>query len=610
MPDETHMMFVRPRNCSYCGHGFHALGHVVQYAQSKGAWDITDMQGPQANKQPIYDAIDQTDPGSFYGFGHGCYSEDTKILTEEGWKYFWELTNEKVATLNKKDELEYQKPTRHIFYEYNGKMFFQKGGAIDLLVTPDHNLLVSWQVNQGKEVTPYKFLKPSQLKDAHTKDKQGNFIKNRETTTGRLRFKRNVKWVGTDQQLFTLPEITYDYKNQYSDTIYKKNIPEKKIKMEDWLEFFGWWLAEGCACLGYADKEKKYINYRISITQNNDEKREEIKECIERLGYSYRESGNDHSINIEIRNKQLYIYLKQFGHAKDKFIPKEIKQLPIHLLRILFDSMIKGDGSNYGTHLKYSTSSEKLMNDFQEICLKIGYASSEKKYKDNVYNINISTKNNLEPLCLKQKRGWREYSGNVCCVEVPNHIIYVKRNGKACWCGNSETTFTADSEQMVFSVDENSKLSGRIVYLLSCLTANSLGPAIIENGATAYAGYDISWTWLSDSDPDGDNDPYDDPYALCFWESANELWMALLDGESFDNAMKSAVAKYNEWIDYWMYTNPDDEYAEDCIMWLAHDRNGLVGYEAGDVILPGQGLSLAAVPIIAVACIALFAYKS
>lgn len=29
------------------------------------------------------------------------------------------------------------------------------------------------------------------------------------------------------------------------------------------------------------------------------------------------------------------------------------------------------------------------------------------------------------------------YSGSVHCVEVPNHVVYVRRNGKACWSGNS-----------------------------------------------------------------------------------------------------------------------------------------------------------------------------
>jgi hypothetical protein len=30
-----------------------------------------------------------------------------------------------------------------------------------------------------------------------------------------------------------------------------------------------------------------------------------------------------------------------------------------------------------------------------------------------------------------------EYHGTVHCVAVPNGIVYIRRNGKAAWCGDS-----------------------------------------------------------------------------------------------------------------------------------------------------------------------------
>jgi SpoVK/Ycf46/Vps4 family AAA+-type ATPase len=38
---------------------------------------------------------------------------------------------------------------------------------------------------------------------------------------------------------------------------------------------------------------------------------------------------------------------------------------------------------------------------------------------------------------------WEDYSGTVWCVTVPNHIIYVRRNGKPVWCGNCGKTMIA-----------------------------------------------------------------------------------------------------------------------------------------------------------------------
>lgn len=146
----------------------------------------------------------------------------------------------------------------------------------------------------------------------------------------------------------------------------------------------------------------------------------------------------------------------------------------------------------------------------------------------------------------------------------------------------SPAIYTGDAEEPIFTTEECDRLATRVVYLLSCLTGQLLGPEIIKQGALAYAGFNISWTWMSDSGTDGD--PYEDIYALCFWESANELWMALLDGAIFEDAVKASVAKYDEWIDYWFYDNPEDPLSQEAIKWLIHDRNGLVSLNICDVI--------------------------
>jgi len=149
--------------------------------------------------------------------------------------------------------------------------------------------------------------------------------------------------------------------------------------------------------------------------------------------------------------------------------------------------------------------------------------------------------------------------------------------------------FTCDAEEAVFTVDNVDVLANRVIYLLSCLTANQLGPAIINNGALAYAGFNISWTWISDN---VDGDPYEELYGKCFYESANELWVALIDGETFDDAVQRSIDKYNKWIDYWFYENAKDPRSQECIMWLAHDRDGLVAYEKGDVVPTGTILPI------------------
>jgi nucleoside-diphosphate-sugar epimerase len=45
-------------------------------------------------------------------------------------------------------------------------------------------------------------------------------------------------------------------------------------------------------------------------------------------------------------------------------------------------------------------------------------------------------------LLNKELYSKEKYKGYVYCVEVPNRIIYVRRNGKSVWCGNSKVAST------------------------------------------------------------------------------------------------------------------------------------------------------------------------
>jgi hypothetical protein len=60
-----------------------------------------------------------------------CYSEETDILTRSGWKRFYELTpDDDVLTYNLERRVaEFQRPTTHFAYHYEGKMYVQTTDA-------------------------------------------------------------------------------------------------------------------------------------------------------------------------------------------------------------------------------------------------------------------------------------------------------------------------------------------------------------------------------------------------------------------------------------------------------------------------------------------------
>ena len=73
-----------------------------------------------------------------------CESLDHEVLTENGWKFFGELTGEdKVATL-KDEKLVYEKPLELMYFpNYQGKMYHIANQLIDLNVTWNHRMWIS-----------------------------------------------------------------------------------------------------------------------------------------------------------------------------------------------------------------------------------------------------------------------------------------------------------------------------------------------------------------------------------------------------------------------------------------------------------------------------------
>ena len=342
-----------------------------------------------------------------------CYSNDTEILTENGWKFFKDLTNEKVASMNGNGELIYVKPTKYINSYYEGLMFSQESKNIDLLVTPNHNMYVGCM---GRD--DYRMVTKWGFREAR------NLPKN-------PKYKRNTKWKGRYKANFILPSLP-----ESDNTSMKSQRKPLNINMNDWLRFFGIWIAEGSTVKEYKG------DYKVTISQSNLENKKVIEEWLNQLPFHYNYIQGE----FRIYNKQLWKYLKQFGKAGDKFIPRELLNLPIDQLKLLFEAMMMGDGWR---NRCYGTKSKKLADDFQELIFKMEYASTvsnhiiqkpESKKEYPFYTIYMS-KTQLSPMQNKMvdRRKWIPYSGNIYCVEVPNHLLYVRRNGKSCWCGNSTT---------------------------------------------------------------------------------------------------------------------------------------------------------------------------
>lgn len=360
--------------------------------------------------------------------GGSCLTPDTEILTENGWKYFEELNeNEKVATLNSDDIIEYHQPDAYIKEEFDGDIYTVSKNEIDFSVTGNHNMYVSLAKNLTKKKLNFELIQCEKLENLN------------------FHVKKNGININNDVEYFHLPSVEqkpYD----------RKDYSVKKILMDDWLKIFGFWLAEG-----WSDKN----NLSISVCQFKDN--DYLKIIYDLLiKYNFIAKYTNEN-NIRVCDRQLYTYLSQFGEANEKYIPREfLNNLSERQLRILLDWFLKGDGSEEKTgdyiRRRGYTVSKQLADDLMELAFKIGDAASIKNRgmrtpknrlndtriiipKHNAYQIVFYTKsskhNKLTPLIKSKDILKTKYKGFVYCVNVRNNIIYVRRNGKGMWVGNS-----------------------------------------------------------------------------------------------------------------------------------------------------------------------------
>lgn len=351
--------------------------------------------------------------------GMACYSEDTEILTKLGWKLFSSLRKEdKLATLNSNFELEYHQPDEIYKYNYNGEMYNIANQQIDLYVTPNHNLFIAKQTN-NKYKPKYKIIQAS---EAYSKI-HPNFL-----------YKKDCIWKGKEENLFQIPDSNLTF------------------EMDKWLDFYGFWLAEGCT---YTYKQKNKYDVNITSFCNTDkdlfDKHVNILQDVGiNVNIRIKKGKNKNCFEATVHKKELYDYLKQFGKSFEKFIDRNLLELSSRQLKILLKGIFDGDGNKSKNCI--NTTSKQLADDICEIMFKCGCAPklsiarkaglNYKSFKRNhdlyCINTNLESKVGNNLFVRKENAKLIKYDGEfVYCVNVKNHLVYVRRNNKSVWCGNS-----------------------------------------------------------------------------------------------------------------------------------------------------------------------------
>lgn len=363
-----------------------------------------------------------------------CFSSDTEVMTNHGWKLIKEvdIKNDIIMSLNPDTkQIEMVKAVDFISSPVNGELYHFHNQSMDFCVTGNHRMYTYYHTSKGFN-KPVPFVNAEDVKKTQLLPLSG------------------FKWEGKHEDYFSLPATTQ--LKQYSRK--KITVPEKKIPIKDWLEFFGFYLADGCF--------RDHINtcgkrdYTICIAQN-DKNEEYILDLINRIGFtcfSGNKGGNRKCSNYNIYSKQLWKYLSQFGRSADKYIPREFLDLEKPLLECLFKGYLKGDGSKCADgHYHISSVSKALIENVQELILKIYGKTTQIRtaVRKHSYNNEFGICYNIDTI-FERSVGYSKYgvpdkvpyNDNVYCLTLEkNHIMLVRHNGIIGWCGNCFREYVA-----------------------------------------------------------------------------------------------------------------------------------------------------------------------
>jgi nucleoside-diphosphate-sugar epimerase len=347
---------------------------------------------------------------------YGCYDDQTEILTKEGWKHFKHLDSDDEVLARDGDsrEARYEKPTQIQKYDFDGELYLQQNQSLDFCITPNHRVFTQKVNSNYSGSDRYGGLRERTVEDIEGKQ---------------VVYDTGFDWDGECAELFTLPSV------DGADSI--------EIPMDDWLRFFGWYIAEGYV----KQRSDRSNNYRVGLSQNTESPwivdiEDALTGVADQIGIAVNRTEEESVFRYELFNKQLAAYLDTFGKSGEKSIPVEIKQLDSESLEILLSALIKGDGrirAGDRESMRYYTRSQRLADDVQEIALKCGYAATVSHQSEyDRYVVGITEGARVHVNHGNKTDEYTQYSGKVYCVTVPGDgIVFVRRNGKPVWSGNS-----------------------------------------------------------------------------------------------------------------------------------------------------------------------------
>ncbi|ARM69254.1 nicotinamide phosphoribosyl transferase [Staphylococcus phage vB_Sau_Clo6] len=308
-----------------------------------------------------------------------CYDEETEVYTNNGWKYFKDLSKDDlVAQVLDNEEYEFTKPLKYVNEYYKGNMHHFKDhyGKVDLLVTPNHRMIL--EQNDKEKVVFAEDMK-----------EKGNYSQ---------KMARSAKAKETGKIL----------------------TPIEKLKIA--------FQADG----SFVTKQPNNIRFSFSKQRKMERLEDIISQCnLEVRAYNLSDDSVEY--HIKVPNEE---FKKDFSWVDTENLSY---QWCIDFIEELsyWDSTRRSDN-----RFKFDTTVKEVADVVFDIGLSAGYgvykvesADDRKEHFSDIHTLHIMKDNKVGGQSWTNTT--EEYEGNIYCVQVPTGRLLVKRNKCTMVCGNS-----------------------------------------------------------------------------------------------------------------------------------------------------------------------------
>ena len=408
--------------------------------------------------------VESTSP-EFYGYQ--CLSEDTRILTNNGWKGIDDISKEDLAlTLNLvKGTLEFAEINEVVRDNYTGDMYHFANKRTDQLVTSNHRVLFIPQ--QSKEI------KVNDANKIYTTHQSNNL---------------------------RLPVSGYYLAQDYPIE-------------DDALCLWAWILSEGTIRhnRGVAAKWRGRVTNDADkrLTRNGQDRiviGQSLKHVSEiqrirqvlsanKITWTERDYKSPWS-PIPVRR---FIFYKN-GYSKT--MPLWFLKLSSKQAKLFLHEYRRGDGSKRNFTLFTAKTSD--VDILTALAIIAGWLFSVKVRPNGIYNVSI-IRDTKDKSWVKPRKV--NYSGRVWCINTNNKTIVCSRNGKIAITGNSDWTFIYHSDfYRNNQILEDPWAKAFFDCLLVTGHAILLGKSPLEVYEETLKRYDYWWDfWIKQNDPMADD---------------------------------------------------------------------------------------------------------